>query len=269
MPVGNDGKPLCCYTNSSESMNNVMRSAKETFLKGNPCVSQLNKIQFTQNVFEIVHAHQMEEMQSAIAWVSEEYVLADNAKYLQVPADVWFELTHEMRKDYVLGIQKLSINDVFQQKDVPWPSFDSSCADERTEFRSLDGEIVEELVNSHGYSKENAEAMKKEVLHLLNHPTAIQRKASLQTAGAVQFEFASASASSKYGTVQVCVCGRYKHDSICKHSLAVTALMSIICAHLNFIRKKSRKGHGKTALAEYEVRKETAGRKGGKNKYTY
>ena len=151
-------------------------------------------------------------MHSAVAWISDEYVLADNAKYLQVPADVWFELTHEMRKDYVLGIQKLSINDVFQQKDVPWPSFDFSCADERIEFRSLDGEIVEELVNSHGYSEENAEDMKKEVLHLLNHPTAIQRKASLQTAGAVQFEFASA--SSKYGTVQVCVCGRYKYNSI-------------------------------------------------------
>ena len=94
-----------------------MRSAKETFLKGNPCVSQLNKIQFTQNVFEVVHAHQTEEMHSAVAWVSDEYVLADKAKYMQVPADVWFELTHEMRKDCVLGIQKLSINDVFQQKE--------------------------------------------------------------------------------------------------------------------------------------------------------
>lgn len=36
-------------------MNNVMKSAKETFLKQNPCVWQLSKIQFTQNVFEVVH----------------------------------------------------------------------------------------------------------------------------------------------------------------------------------------------------------------------
>ena len=65
--------------------------------------------------------------------------------YHQVPADVWFEWTPEMRKDYVLGIQKLSmINDVFKQKDVPWPSFESSRADETTEFRSLDTDIVEE-----------------------------------------------------------------------------------------------------------------------------
>ena len=180
-----------------------------------------------------------------------------------------------MRKDYVLGIQKLSINNIFQQKDVPWPSFESLFANETTEFRSLDEEIVEELVNSHGYSKENTEALEKEVLYLLNHPAAIQRKARLQTGGTVQFEVASV--SSKNGTVQVsvyndhatCVCGRFKHDSICKHSLAVASLMSIRRVYLNFIRKKARKGNSKMALAEYEVRKETAGKKGGKNKYTY
>ena len=72
-----------------------------------------------------------------------------------------------------------------------WPSFESSRAGETTEFRSLDKDVVEELVNSHGYSEENAEALKKEVLYLLNHPTAIQRKASLQTGGAVQSEVAS------------------------------------------------------------------------------
>ena len=139
-----------------------------------------------------------------------------------------------MRKDYVLSIQKLSINDVFKQKDEPWPSFESLSADETTEFRSLDTDIVEELVNSHGYSEENAKAWKKEVLYLLNHPSAIQRKASLQTGGAVQFEVASA--SSKNGTEQAsvrsdhatCVCGRYQHDSICKHSLAVAALIGTL-----------------------------------------
>ena len=55
-----------------------------------------------------------------------------------------------MRKDYILGIQKLPVNNVFKQKGVPWPSFESSRADKTTEFRSLDTDIVEELVNSHG-----------------------------------------------------------------------------------------------------------------------
>ena len=44
-----------------------MRSAKETFLKENPCTSQLKKIQFTQSVLKVVHAHQMEELHSANA----------------------------------------------------------------------------------------------------------------------------------------------------------------------------------------------------------
>ena len=134
MAIGDDGKPLHCYTNNSESMNNVMKSAKATFLKQNPCVSQLNKIQFMQNVFEVVHAHQMKGMHSAIAGVSDEYVLADHARYLQVPADVGFEWTPEMRKDYVLRIPKLSINDVFKQKDIPWPSFESYAPTKQWNF---------------------------------------------------------------------------------------------------------------------------------------
>lgn len=74
---------------------------------------------------------------------------------------------------------------------------------------------------------------------------------------------------SVYGDHTTCVCGRYKHDSICKHSLAVAAHNSILCAHLDFIRKKTKKGRSRTALAEHDVRKETAGKKGSKNKYVY
>ena len=274
MVVEDDGKPARCYSNNSESMNNVMRSAKETFLKENPSISQLNKIQFTRNVFEVVHAHQMEELHSAIAGLSDEYILADYATYLQVPADVWFEWTPQMREEYVRGVQKLSIEEMFKEKDVPWPTLETSGIDE-PEFRPLDEDIVTHLVGSHGYSKENADALRKEVLKLLNHPSAIQRKASMQTGGVLQFEVASS--GSKNGTLQVsvysdhatCVCGRYKHDNICKHSLAVAAFKSIIAAHLDFIRKKSKKVCSRTALAEHDVRKETAGKKGGKNKYPY
>lgn len=274
MVVGDDGKPVRCYTNNSESINNIMRSAKETFLKENPCISQLNKIQFTQNVFEVVHANQMEELHSAIAGLSDVYILADHARYLQVPADVWFEWTPNMREKYVLGVQKLSVADVFKQKDVPWPVVESTDIN-ITEFRPLEEDFVTDLISGHGYSEENASALKKEVLHLLNHPSAIQRKASLQTEGVLQFEVASA--GSRHGTVQVsvysdhatCVCGRYKYDNICKHSLAVAAVKSILAAHLDFIRKKSKKNRNRTALAEHDVRKETAGKKGGKNKYAY
>ena len=67
-------------------------------LQNKPWKKTLNKIQFTQNVFahaqnvfEVAHAHQTQEMHSVVAGISDEYVLADNAGYLQVPADMWFE----------------------------------------------------------------------------------------------------------------------------------------------------------------------------------
>ena len=50
-----------------------------------------------------------------------------------------------------------------------------------TEIRPLEVDIVTNLISGHGYSEENAIALKKAVLHLLNHDSAIQRKASLQT----------------------------------------------------------------------------------------
>ena len=74
---------------------------------------------------------------------------------------------------------------------------------------------------------------------------------------------------SVYSVYATCVCGWYKYDNICKHSLAVAAFKSILAAHLDFIRTKSRKDRNRTALAEQDVRKETAGKKGGKNKNAY
>ena len=276
MVDGDNGKPLRSYTNCSESMNHVMKAAKDAFLKENPCIPHLSKLQFTKHVFEVIHAHQMEELQSAVAGVSDDYVLADYARYLQVPADVWFEWSASMRQEYMRKFQKLSIEDVFKGKEIPWPTTEYTGSHAQAEFRPLTISIAAELVNNFGYSQENAETLEKEILCLLNHPVAIQRKVSLQTGGITKFEVASSSA--KNGTLQVtvykdhaaCVCGRFRYDNICKHSLAVAALQSILPAHLNFVERKSRRnGGGRTALAEHDVNKKTAGKKGGKNKNNY
>ena len=74
---------------------------------------------------------------------------------------------------------------------------------------------------------------------------------------------------SVYRDHATCVCGRYKYDKVCKHSLAVASFKAIMTDHLNFIRKKSSKVSKRTALAEHDVQKATAGKKGGKNKYGY
>ena len=85
MGDGENGKPQRCYTNCSESMNHVMKAAKNDFLKKNG-TEHLTKLQLTRHVFEAIHSHQTEEFLSALAGVSNEYVLADHSKYLQVPA---------------------------------------------------------------------------------------------------------------------------------------------------------------------------------------
>lgn len=73
---GDDGKPLRCYTNCSESMNNVMKAARNNFLKQRG-TSYLSKLEFTRHVFETIHDHHIQEMQAAAAGVSNEYELAD------------------------------------------------------------------------------------------------------------------------------------------------------------------------------------------------
>ena len=86
----------------------------------------------------------MEELHSAIAGLSDDYILADHASYLQVPADIWFEWTPKMRETYVLGVQKLSLQDVYNQKDVLWLELETIDID--AEFRHLGDDIVTELV---------------------------------------------------------------------------------------------------------------------------
>ena len=200
-----------------------MKAAKNDFLKKSG-TADLTKVQFTVHVFEAIHRHQTEEFLSAVAGVSDEYALADHSQYLQVPADVWFEWSPQMRNEYFGKVLSLSMEEIFQHKDVPWPSFNNMNED-RFEFRDLDVDVAGILTEHFGYSTDNSIALKHEVLNLVNHPTAIQPKASLVAEGNLKFEVASPSAKNGGVLVTVysshvgCVCGRYRHDSICKHSI--------------------------------------------------
>ena len=189
---GKDGKPPRCYTNCSESMNNVMKAARNNYLKQNS-TTQLSKLEFTRHVFEAIHDHQTEELQAAVAGVSEEYELAECSRYLQVPADIWYEWSPGMRNNYLQHLQKLSVEEIFQQKEIPWPTLDVNNG-ESTEFKDLQVDFTNVLTVHFGYSNDNATALKREVLNLANHPKAIQPKASLATEDNMKFEVASQSA---------------------------------------------------------------------------
>ena len=129
--------------------------------------------------------------------------------YLQVPMDAWCEWTPKIRGNNVFGVQKRSVKDVFRQRDVPWSVVESAGID-TTEFRPLEVDIITNLISGHVYSEENASALNKEGLHLLNHDSAIQRKASLQTEGNLQFKVESPRSVqvSVYSDHATCVCGR-------------------------------------------------------------
>ena len=57
MAIEDDGKPLHCYTNNSESMNNVMKSAKDPY-KNNPILSIFyNCFNAITSIFSLFFSH--------------------------------------------------------------------------------------------------------------------------------------------------------------------------------------------------------------------
>ena len=106
-----------------------------------------------------MHTRWMIELHSAIAGLSDVYVLADHARCLQVPVDLWFERTTKMREKYIFRGQKLSVEGVSKKKDVPWPVVESADID-TTEFRPVEVDIITDLISGHGYSEEHVRALK-------------------------------------------------------------------------------------------------------------
>ena len=112
LPDDQTGNPVRCYTSASESMNNVMKAERNSFLRHNPGVSKLSKLQFTRHVFESIHERQQEEVKMTIAGLSEEYELSSHAKYLQVPVDVWFDWNEQEQRTYIRKVNDLSAEEI-------------------------------------------------------------------------------------------------------------------------------------------------------------
>lgn len=55
----------------------------------------------------VAQSHQMEELHSAITGITDDYILADHARYLQLPANLWFKRTSETREQHIHGVQRL------------------------------------------------------------------------------------------------------------------------------------------------------------------
>ena len=118
MPIDTSGRPVKCYTNQSESINNKLTRQKEALAKNDKGKVDLTKLQFTKDVWEEVDRHQQEELQLAICGLSNEYDLADIVAHLSVQVDEWFEMSEDQRKAYVNEFNKMPIDDAMKGKAI-------------------------------------------------------------------------------------------------------------------------------------------------------
>ena len=278
MPVDEKGTPLRPYTNSSESMNNVMSQAKNDFLRYNNKGKNenLSKLEFVRHVFEEIHEREMRELKLALCGLSDEYRLNKTAEHLQVPIDTWFDWSEYQREDYVAKFNAMSVDDAIQGKAIRVAQ-DLKEIGKSNEYKELSADVAVVLKENKKYKNELVTAVVEGALELLNHPTAISKKATIDLSKNQRYEVASK--KSKHGELECtvntshvsCRCASYKYDSVCKHSIAVAEKVGILEQHLKQITKASRiPGSGRrSSLVEANVNKNVAGKKGAKSKYPY
>ena len=260
------GRPVRCFSNPSESMNHVIKVEKHTRFPNKRFIS---KLEFLRDIFEHIHARQQEEVARAIGGMSDLVQLSPLAEHLRIDTDVWFEWNKSQRGTYLEDFNKLSIEEAFSGKEISWPELQDV-----SEFVEPAIDIKEFLIHQMNYEERIAEAVKANIESLLNNPRAICRVPTLNPTSKVKFFVASNTA--KDGRVECavhkdhvsCTCGLYKHDNICKHSIAVAHTENIMEKHLKFLVKVGKKPK-KSPIAEDAVNRKTAGKKGGKNKFPY
>ena len=136
---------------------------------------------------------------------------------------------------------------------------------------------AEEREYQENCSKESIQAAVNGAVRLLNLPSAIQQKATLQSQPRnTIYEVASRDAKNGNLLCTVlkdhvkCRCPSFMYDSVCMHSIAVAQRADILEAHVRFVvSAASHQAKSKTALAEANVNKGIAGKKGSRNKTPY
>ena len=278
MPADEKGKHLRPCTNMSESMNNVMSQAKTDFLNfNNKCKNEsLSKLEFAKHVFEEIHGREMRELKLALRGLSEEYKLDKIVEYLLVSVDTWFDWSEHQRENYIAKFNAMSVEDALQGKEIR-VAHDLQAGTKYSEYKELSVDAASILKERKRCKDEVVRAVVEGALALLNFPAAIQQKATLDPSKANKYEVASREA--KNGEVECtinksyvsCRCPSFKFDSVCKHSIAVAEKIGILDQHLQFISKASnaKSAGARSTLAEANVNKEVAGKKGARNKYPF
>ena len=73
--------------------------------------------------------------------MSEEYELSDEASYLEVNPEDWFEWPEEKRAEYTRNFNELNMEDVYKKKTIVWMNKKFDKADATREWREFPEEI--------------------------------------------------------------------------------------------------------------------------------
>lgn len=96
MPINANGVPYRVYTNQSESINSMLAAKKQSL--GFTKKDDLSKAQFICKVWEAVVSEQNQEIERALYGQSERFRLADEADYLKVEVEEWYNWSATKRK---------------------------------------------------------------------------------------------------------------------------------------------------------------------------
>ncbi|KAJ8018469.1 hypothetical protein HOLleu_43526 [Holothuria leucospilota] len=270
MPDDGTGTPRRSYTNQSESLNNILTRQQEAVERVHKKKSSSTKLRFVKDVWEAVINHQTTETQRAICGLSNEYKLSEAASYLQINQDEWFSWDTVRREEYVDNFNNLTIEDVLKKKTIkskPIPSqIRPSCNPHDDLFPS---DLKDFLRISAGLSTDVAEILIKETEFLLSSPTAVREMPTLGIEARKKFCVASQTCKRGYYVCSVfsdhvwCDCQCFKYQKLCKHSLCIAAMQSILKTHIEFVSKRKKATHKSSLLPPI---KDAAGKKGGQHK---
>lgn len=278
LPNDAHGKPIRPYTNSSEAMNHVMSQTKVEYPRANGRKQNgnLSKLEFTRHVLEEIHQGEQEELKLALCRLSEKYQLTNVAAHLLVPVETWFDQTEIQRDESVKKVNAMSVEDMLKGKRVSVGTADKTSTCLNREFQELSFDAAKVLREKNICPEDIITAVIEGAVTLLNLPAAIQQKATLD-AYKVTNTFEVASRDAKNGKVECtvnkdhvkCRCHSFKYDSVCKHSIAIAERVGMLEEHISHITKSSRKKGQRTTLAEANVNKAVAGKKGSTCRYPY
>lgn len=270
MPSDSNGKPLRCYTNMAESINNKLTRQKEAVTRKDKSKDNLTKLDFVRDVWEEVDRQQQLELSKAVCGMSDEYELADCASYLEVQPEEWFQWSEKQRAHYISKFNELSIEQVIQGKTIPKIT-EQHDNQEILEFKELPEDDISSLYDT-TLSKGLIETIIKGTEQLMNSPNSVQRMPTITSAPTPE-KYLVAAVNRKTGMYEclvhrdhvTCNCPCFKYNALCKHSLCVAQTVGLLKEHVDYVVVKlSTSGKSRSGLVVPV--KDAAGKKGATHK---